>query len=109
MPELPEITAYVDMAQKVLKLRSDLEELQGGGSAVDPTAPRRITSIGQQLAELGDSIGVSLVNAALVQVSAIQRLVVFWVTVGLAALVVLLLILRIWALRRRTPPEANLL
>lgn len=104
-----EITVYLNLAKEVLTLREELVLLRGDGSPLDPVRSQRIVEIGRRLSELGDQDGTRQAQLAFLLLGTSHRNFVMWVTV-IGLLVCLLIVgLRIRALRNRPKNEVPLL
>ncbi len=90
---LEEITAYKEIAEEIIVLRIELDELGQKDSLTDPTVPRRLEQIGGRLAELGDKEGVEMTQAALLAVGQNKRYL-SWGLGGLGIVLVLGLLFR---------------
>ncbi len=104
-----EVTAYLEVAEKVTGLRQEVERLGDQGGLGNPIALPRLYDLGKELGILGDQEGVSLVQFLMGQISRAQRVLIFVITAGASLLVGVLLLLRLWRLRKKRPVEADLL
>ena len=104
-----EIEAYRDICSEVLTLRAELETLRGVGTPLDPVRTQKIITIGQRLAELGDSEGANQVQIALLLLGAGQQVLVNWITVVGLIVCVYLIWRRVTYIRKQLPSKVNLI
>jgi hypothetical protein len=104
---LGELDLYISVAQEVLSLRSEVEEIKQ--DIPYPGEVKRLIDIGKRLSELGDQQGVSATEVVLAVITAGQRKFFEWLF-GVGIVIVLFLLLRrIFHLKDPSPPETELL
>jgi hypothetical protein len=102
-----EIEVYLAVAQEVLSLRNEVEEI--GLDIPYPDQVKRLIEIGHRLSELGDGQGFTATEVALVIITSGQRKLINLLSALGGVLILFLLIRRVIAIRRPQPPEADLL
>jgi len=106
---LDELDVYQSLAQEVLDLRAELDEINPQTGFVDEIAQtERLIAIGQRLTELGDEDGFRVVQGILGNLNAQRQRRATMIAVGGAIVGLSLLIHRIYLSRREPPPEAML-
>jgi hypothetical protein len=104
---LGELEVYISIAQEVLSLRNDIEEIKP--NVPYPGEVQRLIEISKRLSELGDQQGVSAAEIALTLITAGQRKFVELIFWGGALIILILLLRRIFRLKNSFPPETELL
>jgi hypothetical protein len=106
---IAEIETYRDICAEVLTLRAELDSLRGVGTPLDPLRTQRIVTIGQRLAQLGDSEGANQVQIALLLLGAGQQNFVNWVTVVGLVICIYLIWRRVAYVRKHLSSKVNLI
>jgi hypothetical protein len=104
-----ELETYLDICREVLSLRSELEQLRGVGTPLDPVRTNRIISIGRRLNELGDKDGANEVQIVLLLLGTGQQVLVQWTTVIGLLVCIYLIWRRIVFVRGNYSSRVNLL
>lgn len=104
-----EIEVYLNLSKEVLTLREELVLLRGDGSPLDPVRSQRIVEIGRRLSELGDKDGTRQAQLAFLLLGTSHQSFVQWVA-GIGIFIcILILWLRIRAVRNQPKTEVPLL
>lgn len=106
---IAEIETYRDICAEVLTLRAELDSLRGIGTPLDPLRTQRIVTIGQRLAQLGDSEGANQVQIALLLLGTGQQNFVNWVTVVGLVICIYLIWRRVAYVRKHLSSKVNLI
>lgn len=104
---LGELRVYISIAQEILTLRNEVEEIKQ--NVTYPGEVQRLIEISERLSELGDQQGVSAAEIALTLITAGQRKFVELIFWGGAVVILILLLRRIYRLKDSSPPETELL
>jgi hypothetical protein len=104
-----ELDAYQSLAQEILDLRAELDEIKPQTGFVNEIAQtERLISIGRRLTELGDEDGFEIVQGILGTLNAQRQRRATMIALGGAVLGLGLLMHRIYLSRREPPSEAML-
>jgi hypothetical protein len=104
---ISEIEAYITVAQEVLDLRREVEQMKL--DVPYPAQVERLIKIGHRLSELGDGQGVTETEISLATITGGQRKLTDFFFAGGGLMILVLLIRRFFVIKRAPPPEADLL